>query len=124
MLDEFVRHTGYNRTYALHLLTRWGKETFLTVDGKPVKLKAGTSKRRKGGGRKPVYGPEALASLKIIWAFFWYPCGRTESPQLLAPLIREQMPFFEDWKPFRITADIKPRLLTISPRTRFRGEDY
>jgi hypothetical protein len=54
MLDEFVRHTGYNRKYALHLLTHWGKETFLTVEGKPVKLKAGTAKRRKGGGRKPV----------------------------------------------------------------------
>jgi hypothetical protein len=29
MLDEFIRHTGYNRKYALHLLTRWGKETFV-----------------------------------------------------------------------------------------------
>jgi hypothetical protein len=26
---------------------------FMQVDGKPVKLKAGTVKRRKGGGRKP-----------------------------------------------------------------------
>jgi hypothetical protein len=45
MLDEFGRHTGYNRKYALHLLTHRGNETFLTVDGKPVKLKAGTTKR-------------------------------------------------------------------------------
>ncbi|MDR1985794.1 MAG: transposase, partial [Treponema sp.] len=112
MLDEFVRHTGYNRKYALHLLTHWGKDAFLTVDGKPVKLKAGTAKRRKGGGRKPVYGPEVTACLRVIWAFFWYPCGK-----LLAPLIREQMAFFEDWQPFHITADIKPRLLTISPAT-------
>jgi hypothetical protein len=117
MLDEFVRHTGYNRKYALHLLTRWGKETFFTVDGKPVKLKAGTTTRRKGGGRKPVYGPEVTASLRAIRAFFWYPCGRTEGPQLLAPLMREQMAFFEDWKPFRITADIRDKLLTISPAT-------
>jgi hypothetical protein len=57
-----------------NLMTHWGKETFLTVDGKPVKLKAGTAKRRKGGGRKPVYGPEVLASPRAIWAFFWYPC--------------------------------------------------
>jgi hypothetical protein len=46
MLDELVRHTGYHRTYALPVLSRWGKETFLTVDGKPVKLKAGTTEQR------------------------------------------------------------------------------
>jgi hypothetical protein len=89
-----------------------GKETFLMVDGKPVKLKAGTAKRRKGGGRKPVYGPEVLASLRIIWAFFGYRCGK-----LLAPLIREQMPFFEAWPPFHITAEVKAKLLLISPAT-------
>jgi hypothetical protein len=25
ILDEFVKNTGYNRNYALHLLTNWGK---------------------------------------------------------------------------------------------------
>jgi hypothetical protein len=45
ILDEFVQHTGYNRKYALHILTHWGKETFLTVDGKLVKLNTGTDKR-------------------------------------------------------------------------------
>jgi hypothetical protein len=25
ILDEFVRQTGYNRKYAPHLLSRWGK---------------------------------------------------------------------------------------------------
>jgi hypothetical protein len=47
ILDEFVAAAGYNRKYALHLLTIWGKETFLTVDGKPAKLMAG----RPNGGR-------------------------------------------------------------------------
>jgi hypothetical protein len=50
----------------LSLLKRWGKERFLTMDRKPVKLKAGTATRRKGGGRKPVYGPEVIASLRTI----------------------------------------------------------
>jgi hypothetical protein len=110
ILDEFVQATGYNRKYALHILTRWVKDSFLTADGKPVKLKAGTPKRRKGGGRKPVYGPEVIASLRIIWAFFWYRCGK-----LLAPLIREQMPFFQAWPDFHITGDIREKLLKISP---------
>jgi hypothetical protein len=121
ILDEFIAATGYNRKYALHILTHWGKELSLTVGGKPVKLKAGTTKRRKGGGRKPVYGPEVIESLRSIWTFFWYRCGRTEDPQLLAPLIREQMPFFEAWPAFGITPEIKEKLLRISPRTRSRG---
>jgi hypothetical protein len=119
ILDEFIRQTGYNRKYALHLLTHWGKSTFLAVDGKPVKLKAGTAKRRKGGGRKPVYGPEAIASLRVIWAFFWRRRGK-----LLAPLLREQTTFFQAWPPFHITTEVKAKLLRISQRTRFRGGDH
>ena len=112
MLDEFVRQTGYNRKYALHMLTHWGKETFLTVDGKPVKLKAGTAKRRKGGGRKPVYGPEVIASLRLVWAFFWYQCGKR-----LSPFMREQMVHLAAWKPFHITEAIREKLMKISPST-------
>jgi hypothetical protein len=43
MLDEFIRQTSYNRKYALLLLTHWGERGLLTVEGKPVKLKAGTA---------------------------------------------------------------------------------
>jgi hypothetical protein len=39
----------------------------------------------------------------------------------MAPLIREQLPFFEAWPPFCITADIKAKLLTISPAAIGRG---
>ena len=112
ILDEFIRLTGYHRKYAMALLTLWGKTTLIMVDGKPVKLKAGTATRRKGGGRKPVYGPQVIASLRTIWAFFWYRCGK-----LLAPLLREQMVFFEAWPPFHITAEVKAKLLRISPAT-------
>ena len=80
ILDEFCQATGYNRKYALHLLTNWGKTEVLKVNGKMVKLKAGTAKRRKGGGRKPVYGPEVIAALRLIWAFFWYRCGKLLAP--------------------------------------------
>jgi hypothetical protein len=88
------------------------KTALVMVDGKPVKLKAGTTKRWKGDGRKSHYGPEAIASLRRIWAFFWYRCGK-----LLVPLIREQMPFFQAWPAVGITPDIREKLLTISPAT-------
>jgi hypothetical protein len=77
-----------------------------------VRLKAGTAKRRKGGGRKPVYGPEVIAALRLIWAFFWYRCGK-----LLAPFLRSQMAFIAEWEAFHITADIRAKLLRISPAT-------
>jgi hypothetical protein len=104
ILNEYVRLTGYHRKYDMALLTRWDKTMRIMVDGKPVK-------RRKGGGRKPRYGPAVIASLRSIRAFLGYRCGK-----LLSPLIRDQMPFFQ----LHIPADIRDKLLTISPRTRFR----
>jgi hypothetical protein len=115
ILDEFVQATGYNRKYALHILTHWGKETWLTLDGKPVKLKAvpsGKATRRKGGGRKPVYGPEVIEALRQVWQFFWFLCGK-----LLAPLMREQMPSIAAWTAFGITPEIRKKLMAISPAT-------
>ena len=68
MLDELAGYTGMNRKYLVHVLA--------LGDGKPAPKVAG--KRRKGGGRKPVYSDEFAAVLRSIWAFFWYRCGRTE----------------------------------------------
>jgi hypothetical protein len=52
-----------------------GKATFLVMEGKPIKLKAGAAKQRERDGRKPRYGPEVIESLRRIWTFFWYRCG-------------------------------------------------
>jgi hypothetical protein len=57
---------------------------------------------RKAGGRKQVYGPEVIVSLRLIWAFFWYPCGKR-----LAPFMREQMEHLACWKPFHITRAVR-----------------
>jgi hypothetical protein len=112
ILDEFCESTGYNRKYALHLLANWGRTEVIRLDGQMVRLKADARKRRKGGGRKPLYGPDVIAALRVIWAFFGYMCGK-----LLAPFMREQMRFFVRWEPFHITPAIRKKLLAISSST-------
>jgi hypothetical protein len=80
------------------------------VGTETVKLKAGTRKRRKGGGRKPIYTGEFIFVLRKIWTFFWFRCGK-----ILAPFIRENIRFLET--PFHITPEIRELLLKVSPST-------
>ena len=110
ILNEFVENTGYNRKYALHILANLGKTTTVCLGGNAVTLKAVPGKRRKGGGRKPIYTGEFVVVLQKIWAFFWYRCGK-----ILAPFMREQMQFLEE--PFRITPEVMKLLLKVSPST-------
>ena len=110
ILDELVKTTNYNRKYILHILANWGKTTTITLNRKAVKLKAAPGKRRKGGGRKPIYSGEFVVVLRKIWAFFWYRCGK-----ILAPFMREQMKFLEE--PFHVTPDVMKLLLKVSPTT-------
>ena len=110
ILDELVKTTGCNRKYILHVLVNWGKTTTAIVSGKIVRLKASPHKRKKGGGRKPIYTEEVVKVLRAIWIFFWYRCGK-----ILAPFIREQMKYLE--AEFGITPEVKRLLLKISPST-------
>jgi len=110
ILDELVKTTGYNRKYALHILTNLGRTTTVFLNGKAVKVQASISKRKKGGGRKPIYTDEVVKLLRKIWAFFWYRCGK-----ILAPFIREQMKFLAP--AFGITPEVEKLLSKISPST-------
>ena len=67
ILDEFTQITGYNRKYAIHLLTHWGRVKLVRIDGKLVRLKAG--RKEKGPerrGRKRTYDEEVLEALKRL----------------------------------------------------------
>ena len=110
ILNEVVKTTGYNRKYLLHILANWGKTTTVHLGGETVRLKASGGKRRKGGGRKPIYTREFVVALRAIWIFFWYRCGK-----ILAPFIREQMEFLEPH--FPMSAEVKRLLLSASPST-------
>jgi len=110
ILNELVKTTGYNRKYILHVLANWGKTTTVRMPGETIRLKASPKKRRKGGGRKPVYTDEFAAALRAIWIFFRYRCGK-----ILAPFIRSQMKHLEP--AFHITPEVRELLLKASPAT-------
>ena len=110
ILDELVKTTGYNRKYLLHTLANLGKTTIVHLAGKTVRLQASPRKRRKGGGRKPIYTDEFVSVLRAIWVFFYYKCGK-----ILAAFMREQIHYLEP--AFRITPEIKKLLLKVSPAT-------
>jgi len=114
ILDEFTKSSGYNRKYALRLLNHCAKQTVLTLEGQPLKLKAASPQRPANRKGKPVYGPHVKACLRQLWIFFWYKCGK-----YLAPLLRQQMSFLEHSKKpdFHITPEIRLKLLRISPAT-------
>jgi hypothetical protein len=80
ILDEVTRLTGLNRTYLLHLPANQGKTTTVRFDGKPVRLKAAPGKTRNKRAGKVIYGQEAVSSLKALWAYFGFMCGRLPAP--------------------------------------------
>jgi hypothetical protein len=112
LLDEFTRLTGYHRKSAVRLLTaRAVREVLVYVDNKPVKLKP-EKKRPPNRKGKRLYTDEVIASLRLVWAFFWYKCGK-----ILAPLMRQQMHYISGWPAFNITPPVAEKLKTISPAT-------
>jgi hypothetical protein len=112
LLDEFTRLTGCHRKSAVRLLTaRPVKQAMLYLDGKAVKLKP-EKKRPANRTGKRFYADEVIASLRLVWAFFWYKCGK-----ILAPLMRQQMAYIAKWPSFRITSETAEKLKKISPAT-------
>jgi hypothetical protein len=112
LLDEFTRLTGCHRKSAVRLLNaRPVREVLVTVDGKPVKLKP-EKKRPANRKGKRTCSDEVIAALKVVWAFFWYKCGK-----ILAPLMRQQMRHIAGWPAFNVTPQVAEKLKTISPAT-------
>jgi hypothetical protein len=77
ILDEFILTTGYkNRKYALRILNQpQAPQALLVVKGKAVKLKPKKPKLPNRTGKK-IYTDEVINSLRLIWTFFWYKCGK------------------------------------------------
>jgi hypothetical protein len=115
LLDEFTRLTGRHRKYAARLLCgKPIKEVLISVDGEVVKFKP-EKKRPANRKGKRIYADEVIAALRQIWTFFWYTCGRTGGPQILAPPMRQQMAFIAGWPAFHLTEETAEKLKKISP---------
>jgi hypothetical protein len=67
ILNEFVRLTGYNRSYASRKLRNSHQSTARKNFGKNVPGKRGRSK---------VYGPEVIEPLSKVWAGLDFACGK------------------------------------------------
>jgi hypothetical protein len=113
--DEFVKTTGYNRKYALHILANRGKTALVRLDGEAVKLRAGNErgpkKRRPGSGRPKTYTEDVVAALRVIWAVYGWMCGKR-----LVPFIRASIGWLAADPAFRIeTEEVRAKLVRISP---------
>jgi transposase InsO family protein len=112
LLDEFTKLTGYHRKSAIRLLgIKPIKQIMLYMDGKAVQIKP-EKKRPANRKGKRFYTDEVIDCLRKIWIFFWYKCGK-----ILSPLMRQQMPYIEQWSAFGITEEIAEKLKKISPAT-------
>ena len=110
LLDEFTRLTGCHRKSAVRLLNaKPVKQLLVYVDGKPVKIKPEKKRPANRKGRR-LYDDEVIRALRLVWTFFWFKCGK-----ILAPLMRQQMPYIARWPAFGISDKTAEMLKKISP---------
>ena len=111
ILSEFCHSTGYNRKYAITVLTHVGKKQVRYLNGKIVTALLVQEKRKKRE-YTPYYDEPVQQAVIRLWEFFHYICG-----QRLVPLIRENLDVLAAGRRFGITKVIKPKLATISRST-------
>jgi len=112
ILDEFTRTTGYNRKYAIHLLTNWGKKKTVMIDGKPVQLVVGKPKKKKKRVGSIIYGEPVRKAIRRLWELYDYMCGKR-----LAFLIRLNIDVLLQDPDLSIDVSLREKLLSISPAT-------
>ncbi len=112
ILDQFVRTTGYNRSYAATLLRGYGKIVTVQNDSKTQLCKT-TRKRRRGGGRPVVYTKLVRDAIGWLWQMFGYKCGK-----LLVPIIRNNIEAFKKSKFLsKLSEEECKALVRVSPST-------
>lgn len=113
MLDQFVRITGYRRSYAAYLLANWGRRTVLVLNGKRVVFIFGTpTKDATRQGRPRTYDEHTGSILKRFWAISDGLCGKR-----LAAALPDLIDALERCEELVVDHQTRRRLLKISPAT-------
>jgi transposase InsO family protein len=111
ILNEYLKLAGGNRKYAIVVLNQEGKKQLRLVNGKYVNVQI-TSKIRKKRVYKRYYDDEVAEILIKLWKFFRYICG-----ERLVPLLRANLDTISRKRRFRMSAEVKQKLATISRST-------
>ena len=107
-LDELTKVTGLNKKYLSHMLSNYGKKVYL---GKTVFI-AKPYKRRKKFKRKKKYDEEFLQTLKKVWAFNNFSCGKR-----LKPILPEFVIKLKQFNEIDVSADVERKLSDVSAST-------
>lgn len=108
ILDEFIRLTGYNRSYGSWLLLS---------EGKTIQLSSGLSS--KGDLLKPspktvtrIYDDQVVSALLKVWIIMDQICGKR-----LAPVLPEIIPRLESFGELKLAKATREKLLNLSAAT-------
>ncbi|MCK4241494.1 MAG: transposase, partial [Candidatus Atribacteria bacterium] len=109
MLDEFIRLTGYNRSYAARVLRIKRVLGYLNIAGKRIKYVADKKIKRE---KKKFYDKEVFIALKKILIICDYICSKR-----LAPFLSEIIPVLEKYGEINLATKVREKLFKISAAT-------
>ena len=110
MLNEFIRLTGYNRSYACQILKKKERVLgYLNIAGKRIKYVADKKMKRE---KKRFYDKEVFIALKRTWIICDYICSKR-----LAPFLSEIIPVLEKWREIKLKPKVREKLWKISAAT-------
>jgi len=99
ILDEFTASTGYHRKYAIQLLKGYSADP-------------GAKEKEKPKPRARKYDANVKAALLVVWEAANRICSKR-----LVPFLPEMVAVLEKYDHLSIAADVRARLLMVSPRT-------
>jgi hypothetical protein len=112
ILDEYVQLTGQVRSYASHVLKTYGTRKSVVVNGQRVVVVVGGRAAPQRRKRPPRYDEAVVQALRHLWALSNALCGKR-----LVVFIRQTLPILERYGEVSVTAEVRAKLLTISPAT-------
>lgn len=108
ILNEFIKLTGYNRSYGAHVLQIHGRKVY--IDSKTVMV--GDIRKKAQRKRQAFYDSAVTEALKKVWYIMDCICGKR-----LAPVLREVVPRLQRFKEINISAEVKAKLIKMSAPT-------